>query len=151
MKFSIGPIGCALLSLLMPGSAVAQEVGQVVSTGGGLGNVLVTRDGETYPILEGDPVFANDIISTRRGGSASIRANGCRVGLSGLNQVIINDGFCSPGAVAEATNPAATVSQATPTVAGVGISGSTILLGVGGVAVLGALAVGGGDDSPASP
>ena len=151
MKLSVGAVGCAICLLMSPSLALAQQVGQVVSTGGGLGNVLVTRDGETYPILEGDPVFENDIISTRRGGSVSISANGCRVGLGGLSQVAVNDRFCSPGAVAEATNPAATVSQVRPAVAGMTLSGPTVLLGVGGAAVLGALALSGGDDSPASP
>jgi hypothetical protein len=151
MKLSYTWYGSILAAALLAAPAVAQQVGEVTSTSGALGNVLVTRDGETYPILAGDPVFADDVISTRRGGTVQISANGCSVGMGGLSEVAVNSSFCAPGAVAQATSPTATVAQATPTVAGISASGTTVLLGLGGVAVLGALAAGGGDDSPASP
>ena len=87
------------------GTAQAQIVGEVVSTGGADGNVLVTREGQTYPILDGDPLFDGDIITTRRGSSATLSASNCRLQLSASEQVTVSDRMCEPGAILPAALP----------------------------------------------
>lgn len=128
------------------GTAQAQIAGEVVSTGGAEGNVLVTREGQTYPILRGDPIFEGDIITTRRGSSATISASNCRVQLSASEQVTVSERMCDPGAVLPAALPDQLPQQQnllTPT---------RLLIGGATIGVVAALLLADDDDDePVSP
>ncbi|MEL7547232.1 MAG: hypothetical protein AAGJ84_11310 [Pseudomonadota bacterium] len=126
--------------------AYAQVAGEVVSTGGQQGSVLVTREGQTYPILRGDPIFEGDIITTRRGSSATLSTNDCRVQLSASEQVTVSGAMCGPDAIV----PAAMAVQL-PEQAGL-ITPARLLIGGATVGVVAALLLSDDDDDePVSP
>lgn len=126
----------ALISLALAGTAHAQSAGVVASTSGDPGGVLVTRDGETYSILTGDPVFQGDIISTTSSATASVTAFGCTVSLQTNRAIALDAGFCDPNAITNVNSSAAS--------AGTSGGGSAAVLGGVGLAALVGLAAGGG-------
>lgn len=143
-KFSIFALSFAFC--VTAGTAQAQIAGEVVSTGGADGNVLVTREGQTYPILEGDPIFDGDIITTRRGSSATVAANGCRLQLSASEQVTVSDRMCDPGAILPAALPDQLPEQQNS------ITPTRLLIGGASVGVIAALLLADDDDDePVSP
>lgn len=126
----------ALTALAMVGSAHAQSAGVVASTSGDPGGVLVTRDGETYSILSGDPVFDGDIISTTSSAGAAVSAYGCTVSLRSNRAITLDGAFCDPGAITSVSGSASSSAG--------GGGGSAAVLGGVGLAALVGLAAGGG-------
>ena len=127
--------------------AHAQSAGVIASTSGDPGGVLVTRDGETYSILTGDPVFEGDIISTTSSAGASVTAYGCTVNLRNNRAITLNPAFCDPSAITS-------VSGSASNSAGGGGGSAAVLGGVGLAALVGLAAGGGGGgggDSAPSP
>lgn len=145
MKFTLKTCLAGAAALAMVGSAAAQAAGSVQSTTGDTGSVVVVRDGEIYSIGAGDQVFPGDVIATRTVGSVVISANGCVVTLDGGEEVTIDESFCQPAAVREASVAGGE--------SGGFVAGNTgaILLGAGAVAVLAAIAADDDDDDPVSP
>ncbi|MEL7547235.1 MAG: hypothetical protein AAGJ84_11325 [Pseudomonadota bacterium] len=131
---SIALVSAASWALL--GTAQAQSAGIVASTTGDPGGVLVTRDGESYSILEGDPVFPGDIISTTSAARAAVTAFGCTVNLDANRAITLDGQFCQPTAVTSVSGGASDAST--------GGGGSAALLGGVGLAALVGLAAGGG-------
>jgi len=115
----------------------AQSAGNVEATSGAPGGVLVTRDGESYSILAGDPVFSGDVVTTTSTATASITAFGCTIDLLANRSVAVDADFCTPGAVT-------TVSNDNPGADGTETGGTAVLLGGAGLAALVGLAAGGG-------
>lgn len=126
----------ALTALAIVGTAHAQSAGLVASTSGDPGGVLVTRDGETYSILTGDPVFEGDIISTTSSASASVTAFGCTVSLRSNRAITLDRAFCDPSAITSVSGSASNAAG--------GGGGSAAVLGGVGLAALVGLAAGGG-------
>ena len=127
--------------------ANAQSAGAVDETSGAPGGVLVTRDGESYGILSGDPVFAGDVVSTTSAATATISAFGCTIELAASSSVTVYDGFCLPGAVATVGNDATVEASQTGTAAVLGGVGLAALVGL----AAGGGGGGGGGGSPVSP
>ena len=145
MRLSVSiPILAGFLCIAA-GPANAQLTGEVASTGGQAGNVLVTREGQTYPILKGDPVFEGDIVTTRRGSSATLEVPGCRLSLSASEQVTISDRMCEPDAILPAALP-----DQLPDQTGL-ITPTRLLIGGAAIGAVALLLADDDDDAPASP
>jgi len=159
MRLRLASIAALMSTMLVP-AASAQLAGTVKSISGEIGNVIIVRDGEIYALAEGDYVIVGDVISTRRGAGVELSLADCTLRLGSLEQIEIRTTSCPTGRVRVESTPSegappevpvVNVSSGAGSVLG-GLSTSSVLLGVAGIATVAALAAGGGgDDSPVSP
>jgi hypothetical protein len=160
MRLRLASIAALMSTMLVP-AASAQLAGTVKSISGEIGNVIIVRDGEIYALAEGDYVIVGDVISTRRGAGVELSLADCTLRLGSLEQIEIRTTSCPTGRVRVESTPSegaappeVTVVNASSGAGSVlgGLSTSSVLLGVAGIATVAALAAGGGgDDSPVSP
>lgn len=167
---SIVTLAAAVGALTFAQMAVAQDgagaesvpdlEGDVVSTTGDTGSVVVERQGNLYSLSEGDDLFEGDIVQTTSNGTTTLNftaADGtpCTVTLTASQIFAVTAASCSapPPVAMTSTQIAALEGTAVAGTAGSGVGAAVFgipaaLAAVGGVAA----ATGGDDDgTPASP
>lgn len=166
---SIATLAAAFGALTFAQTAIAQDEagsgsvpdleGDVVSTTGDTGSVVVERQGNLYSLSEGDDLFEGDIVQTTSNGSTTLNftaADGtpCTVTLTASQIFAVTGASCSapPPVAMTSTQIAALEGTAVAGTAGSGVGaavfGIPAALGAVGVAA----AAGGDDDgTPASP
>jgi hypothetical protein len=75
-------------------SAGAAPVGQASLVEGESGSVIVQRDGATYSLGSGDPVFLGDRISTSGVGRVVLDATGCRRVVEPMSAIVLTGELC---------------------------------------------------------
>lgn len=107
-------------------SASALHVGNASLVEGEAGSVLVQRDGVTYSLGTGDPIFQGDRISTSGAGRVVLETAGCQRTVEPMSMMVLAADLCA--------TPITQVSS--PTVLGTGTI-STPVVAAAGAGVLG--------------